>query len=292
MKEFKPDLIQAFFSVPAGATAMVLSRLYKVPYAVYLGGSDVPGANPGRHKKIYPIVTPVINTVLKHSAFVTACSDLLVDMVHKQLPNLDVKKIPNGVDTDYFTPPKTKPKLPPAVILGVGRIIPRKGFQFLIDAVGKMKPGLQQKVKIVIIGSGEYRKELQDNAMKLKIYDRIDFVDSVPYKELRKYYQNAHIFCLPSLAEGMPLAMIEAMACGCALLTTDVAGNQELVKQGKNGYLVKPGDVKDLQKKLELMLKDTNNIIEMGKESRELSKNYTWKEITEQYIKEYKKLNK
>lgn len=292
IKGFKPDLIQSFFSVPSGAISYMLSKKFNIPYAVYLGGSDVPGANPGRHKFIYPFVTPVIKKVLKESQMVTACSDMLIDLVKKELPDMKVLKIPNGVDSDYFVPPTEKPKNPPINILGVGRIMPRKGFQHLIEALSVLKKDERKKVRLTLIGSGDYRKTLEEIALKNKTSEIIDFVDSVPYSHLKDYYQRAHIFCLPSLAEGMPLAMIEAMACGCAILGTDVAGNQELIKDGVNGYLVKPGESEQLGKRLLDMVRDFKKTESMGKESRLLSKKYDWEILTKEYIKNYAKIIK
>lgn len=288
--KFKPDFIQAFFSVPSGASAFLLSKIFKIPYAVFLGGSDVPGANPIRHKKIYPFVTPIIKPVLKNAGFVSACSDALVDKVKQHLPELKIKKIPNGVDTDYFKPPKSKPKIPPVIILGVGRLMVRKGFQYFIKAAAKIKKERKFRFKIILLGSGEYGEKLKKISFKFSLDDKIEFVDTVPYKELRRYYQKAHIFCLPSLAEGMPLAMIEAMSCGCALLTTNVAGNQELVKQGVNGYLVEAGNADELKKGLLRLLKKPKEILTMGKESRKLAKKYDWKVITKNYLKNYRHL--
>ncbi len=287
VKKFKPDIIHAFFSVPSGAVAFLIHKLYKIPYAVYLGGSDVPGANPIRHKKIYPFITPLIKTVLKNASFVSACSDKLINLLKKTLPEVDVKKIPNGVDTEIFTPPKRKPKMPPVIILGVGRMTPRKGFQNLIKAAAILKNKTSVPFKIILIGSGEYKNILVKEAKENGLSSILEFINAVPYEKLKEYYKRAHIFSLPSLAEGMPLAMLEALSCGAAILTTKVAGNEELVKEGINGYLCKPGDYLSLAKKLEIMLSSLDKLEKMGKESRKLALNYDWKKLTQKYLYHY-----
>ena len=287
VKSFKPDIIHAFFSVPAGAVAFLINKIYKIPYAVYLGGSDVPGANPIRHKKIYPFVTPIIKTVLKNACFISACSDRLINLLKKTLPEVRVKKIPNGVDTSVFTPPKKKPKIPPVIILGVGRMTPRKGFQNLIKAVSILKEKKVLPFKVILIGSGEYKDFLEREVSKNGLKSIIEFVDSVPYSKLREYYKKAHIFSLPSLAEGMPLAMLEALSCGNAILTTKVAGNEELVKEGLNGYLCKPNDYICLAKRLQDMLSSPKKLGKMGEESRKIALNYDWKKLTQKYLHYY-----
>lgn len=290
IRKSRPDIIQAHFAVPAGGTAMVLSMLFGIPYAVYLGGSDAPDANPDRHGKIYPLVIPIIKTILAHAKLVTVCSDLLIDKIHRHQPTLKVYKIPNGVDIHDFVVPKSKPSLPPIKIVGVGRIIPRKGFQFLIEALSRLDDKIARKFYVTIIGSGDYREELKKMAINGKVDQYIEFIDAVPYKDLKRYYQRSHVFCLPSLAEGMPLAMLEAMACGNVLITTDVAGNQELVVKGKNGYLVQPGQSEGIQYALEDLVAHKYYVRKKGLESSRIAQKYDWDEITKKYVMLYKKV--
>ena len=99
-------------------------------------------------------------------------------------------------------------------ILTIGRLIPRKGFQFLIRALPQIVENAAADFEIEIVGDGPYQKQLLKLAADLNVTEHIRFAGAVPYAELPQKYRDADIFILPSLAEGMPLVVLEAMGTG------------------------------------------------------------------------------
>jgi glycosyltransferase involved in cell wall biosynthesis len=114
-------------------------------------------------------------------------------------------------------------------------------------------------------------------------------VGTVPYDRLEKSYQFADIFVLTSLSEGMPSVILEAMGCGLPIVASDVGGNNEIIEEGENGYLIKGDDVDTLADRLVTLINDDDLRKRMGDKSRSLALQYDWVEIMNQYNNLYLK---
>lgn len=277
----KTDVIQAFFAVPAGGIAYMLNLIFKVPYVIFLGGSDVPNANPYRYKSIYPILSPIIKVIWRNAHTVVAASRGLYKIAKKSDPQRSFVVIPNGVDTKYF---KRINKDDGVIkILGVGRLMPRKGYQFVIKALSVVSKKTKKKFELIIAGGGDYARELEDLAEKTSVKDKLKLLGQINYDETRNLYLTSDIFVHPSLAEGMPLALLEAIASGLPAITTKVPGNEDLVEDGKNGFLLKKSDVKGIETALVKLIENKKLRIKMGLESARIAKVYDWQKISESY---------
>lgn len=284
----KPDFIQAYFALPAGWVAWVISKIYGVPYAVYFGGSDIPGANPSRYKNVYPLITPMLRTIWRSARFRTVCSKELVRLGNKVDLNSEFLCIPNGVETGRFKP-INRPSNPKVKILFIGRLIPRKGFQRVVQALPRVRELAKIPFEIEVVGTGSHRQELDEVADKLGVADLIHYVGSVPYDQLEKSYQYADIFVLTSLSEGMPSVILEAMGCGLPIVASDVGGNNEIVHEGQNGFLISGDDVETIAQRLAELINSNQLRTTMGAKSRELALQYDWASIMAQYNKLYAK---
>ena len=294
IRQERPDIIQAYFAVPAGGIAWLLTRFYrKIPYFVYLGGSDVPGANPSRFKFLYPFIAPIIRIIFKKSYAITACSYKIHHLAKKIYPKGSFFFIPNGVDTNRFQPVIKEKDNRPIVILGVGRLIKRKGFQFVVKAIPLVINKANKKFKFRIIGAGDYKNELDSLINKLGIEDCIEHFGLVDYTKLHQEYQKVDIFVMPSLSEGMPCALLEAMASGLPAIVTDVSGSDELVKNGENGFRYnvdeqgKDCDIDSLANHLVYLINNDQERDKMGQKSVEIAKAYDWKNIFLKYNQIY-----
>ncbi|MBI3251122.1 MAG: glycosyltransferase family 4 protein, partial [Candidatus Andersenbacteria bacterium] len=229
------DFIQAYFALPAGWVAWMMCKLRGIPYGVYFGGSDIPNANPSRYQMLYPIITPLLKTIWRSAEFRTVCSQDLVRLGKQADPTSEFKCVPNGVETARFKP-IDRPENPKVKILFIGRLIPRKGFQRVVQALPKVRQLAKRPFEVEVVGTGAHRIELDTLSEKLKVSDLIRYVGMVPYDQLEKSYQYADVFILTSLSEGMPSVILEAMGCGLPILASDVGGNNEIVHEGENGY--------------------------------------------------------
>jgi len=276
------DFIQAYFAVPAGWVAWVLSYVRGIPYAVYFGGSDIPNANPSRFKHIYPFITPLLRAIWRRAEFRTVCSDDLVRLGEAADPDSAFMLIPNGVETSRFKPIE-RPANPKVKILFIGRLIPRKGFQRVVKALPLVQKKTDVPFEIEVVGTGEYQKELDTLAESLGVSDLIRYVGTVPYDHLEKSYQYADIFVLTSLSEGMPVVVLEAMGCGLPVLASDVGGNNEIVREGENGFLIDGDNIEKLASDLAQLINDPELRQRLGKKSRDISLQYDWSQIMATY---------
>lgn len=282
VRKNKVDFIFAFFAVPAGWVAWILYLLYRIPYGVYFGGSDIPHANPSRFQSVYPIITPLLKMIWRKASFRSVCSQELELLGRKSDPTSDFITIPNGVETDRFAA-IARPENPKVKVLFIGRLIPRKGFHRVVQALPQVRALVHIPFEVEVVGTGAHRTELDALAEKLGVSDLIRYVGMVPYDQLEKSYQYADIFVLTSLSEGMPSVILEAMGCGLPIIASDVGGNNEIVHEGENGYLI-AGDNPDLlAQRLTILINDANKRHAMGKKSRELSLEYDWKNIMGRY---------
>lgn len=284
----KVDFIQAYFAVPAGFVAWLVSFVRAVPYGVYFGGSDIPGANPSRYKYIYPIITPLLKAIWRRAKFRTVCSEELVRLGEEADPKGQFICIPNGVETERFKPIE-RPANPKVRILFIGRLIPRKGFHRVVRALPAVREATAVPFEVEVVGTGAHRPELDALAEELGVSDLIRYVGLVPYGQLEKSYQYADVFVLTSLSEGMPSVILEAMGCGLPVIASDVGGNNEIVHEGENGYLIKGDDVELLARRLTELINDKEMRERMGARSREMALNYDWERIMAQYEQLYER---
>jgi len=280
--KYKPDIILAYFALPAGWVARLIHMFYGIPYVVYFGGSDMPGANPSRFKKLYPFITFLTKWVWRSAKVSTVCSQGLLDLGRKLDPNYDFRLVPNGVELTRFLP-VDRSRNPKVKILFIGRLIARKGLQYVVQALPKIQQLTKVPFEVEVVGTGAMRNNLDELAAKLGVSHLIKYVGTVPYDKLHESYQGADIFVLTSESEGMPAVTLEAMGCALPIVTTNVPGNQEIVKEGENGYLVNVGDTEKLAQSLAKLVADEELRRKMGAKSRSFVQAFEWREIVKQY---------
>ncbi len=159
------------------------------------------------------------------------------------------------------------------MILFVGQLIERKGIVYLIKAFKKLKRELID-VNLLLVGYGQQEKKLKEFVRKKKIKD-VYFVGGTDWPEVAKFYAISDIFVLPSLEEVWGLVINEAMAAGLPVITTDrVGASFDLVKEGRNGYVVETENPRKLYKVLKKTVSNHENLVRMGKESSILARRF------------------
>ena len=278
--QWKPDVVWAFFGFPSGMTALLLKFLYRIPYIVSLRGGDVPGFRPYDFKKFHRIGGPFIKIVWKYSSGLVANSDGLRKLALRFHQKIPIEVIPNGIDLNFFKPSVRDGKIPQ--LLFTGRVVYQKGLDLLAEALSKL---VDIPWELSIIGDGSYKDHLQQRIEALGLTSRIRFHGWCSKEELLPILAQSHIFVNPSRHEGMPNAVLEAMACGLPVIATRIAGNEDLIKNGENGFLVANENVIELQNALRTLL--TNKLLrqKMGKYSRMIvESNFNWSNSGEEYL--------
>ena len=203
------------------------------------------------------------------------------EVVHwLRIPSGKVTIIPCGVDTRYFKSAEKKP-----YILFVGRLTRRKRVDSLLRAYARLP---NREYQLLIVGDGEERLKLIELTRKLGIRDRVIFLANISRQKLRQLYAHASIFILPSIGEGLPLSLLEAMASGCGVVATRVSGVTDVVKHDITGLLVKPGNEQDLYQKMSELLNDEEKIRILGDNARKyVMKRYEWSSIARKVLRVY-----
>lgn len=283
------DLTHSFFSVPCGFLSLVYKILYKLPYVVSLRGADVPGYS-DRFDWMYKFIAPLIKFIWNRAAAVISNSRGLRDLALQSKPKKDIGIIYNGVDIVQFHPDPSRRQTDEFIITsGASRITHRKGLDYLIEATAKLTSE-HPEIKIKIMGEGNAENDLKKQVLKLHLEKHVEFLGRIPREKTAPYYQEASLFVLPSLNEGMSNAMLEALATGLPLLATDTGGTRELLTDGINGFIIKTKDATDIAEKIEKIINDKDLRESMSHASRQLAETMSWAKVANQYFELYKKL--
>ena len=191
---------------------------------------------------------------------------------------------------------RKKLKLPDRkTILFVGWLIPRKDPETMIRALSKLPSLMQLESKaapqLVIIGSGILENEMKNLANELNVNDDIIFAGSKSPEEMYNWYGAANMFVLPSLSEGRPNVILEAMASELPIGATNIGGTNEVIQDGKNGLLFPVKDVDALANAMTKILKSEKLTSALSKAAREdiVNRGYTWESCAKKYIDIYNK---
>ncbi len=182
-----------------------------------------------------------------------ARSQLMKFSPYAQWSKLVVSRL--GVDPGLWVPRPAKSASDFFEILCVGRLTQAKGQHVLIDAVDQLaRQG--RRVRLRLVGDGPDGPSLRERAKRLENPNMVVFEGAVNQDNIRALYQAADIFCLPSLAEGIPVVLMEAMAMEIPCVTTHITGIPELIRSGTEGLLVAASDLEGLVKALETLMDD------------------------------------
>lgn len=271
------DLIHAFFGIPCGYLAQKLS----LPYIVSLRGSDVPFYNKRFYYLDKFLFKRMSRVVWQGASSVVANSNGLRQLAHETSPEQSIEIIFNGVDTELFCPPPSKPVCKELTIVSTGRLIARKGYRYLLEAMDGL-----EAMKLVLVGDGDVRDELEQFAGERRIDVR--FTGRKEKEDVVQLLQEADVFVLPSLNEGMSNSLLEAMACGLPAIVTDVGGSGDLVND--NGFIVAKESASELTEAL-LQYRDNRELLKQhGKKSRELALAMSWSAMAAQYLEIYSRI--
>ena len=278
-KKERYDVCLIFFGIPSGPIGYILKKIYKLPYIIRFGGGDIPGAQE-RFSKIYKLLGPAIKAIWRNADALVANSQGLKDRAQKFYAKKDFNIICNGVNTDIFYPGSSK-KTDEFCILFVSRLIEGKGLQFIIPKLQKIQENVDKNVRLIIVGNGPYKEELEKLTKECDAEKFVRFEGQRNKDELLQYYQNADVFILPSMQEGMPNVVLEAMACGLPVVMTPCEGSKELIKD--NGYVV---PVEEFSNRLIFLANHSEVCLEMGEESKRIvDSGFVWEQKVQEYIR-------
>lgn len=284
----KYDRIISFFAIPTGLAAHRLSLYTGIPYIVLLRGGDVPGFLPKQLKFFHAVTWFWTKKIWRRAERVIANSVGLQKLAQKTGSRIgvSVEMIPNGVDTEFFKPVQL-PGTQPYTFLFVGRFSEQKNIFYLLDQFEKVM--IDRNIKLILVGDGPEKRNIEKKVSSSDVLRGSVTLHPWSTKEkLLGYYQSAHCFVNPSLYEGLPNTVLEALACGLPVIASDIGGNNELVIHGENGFLFSLNELDCLKNVIEKIIGITA-INNMGTFSRNsIVDRFSWMSAAKQILADRK----
>lgn len=227
---------------------------------------------------------------LPQTHFISVSPQCKAKLLSLGIPHEKITVIPNGVDLKLFDSIKSQ-KINNQ-ILYVGRLVNFKHVDWLIMAFSRVKRRIPD-AKLKIVGDGPERKKLEKLVRKLGLEKDVTFTGLTPtYEAVAQYYKESEIFVLPSTVEGEAIVLKEAMAARLPLIGMSVPGSGvlSLIRDGENGFLLKPGRPDLIAEKIELLLTDKRLAKKMGYKGRRFVEKYDWKQIASRVLETYENI--
>jgi len=201
--------------------------------------------------------------------------------------------IPNGVDIEEFQPAFVRYDNNHVDVISVGRLLPNKGFEYLVEAANLVVAKKPVGIKFRIVGEGPHKKYLEGLVRSKGLERYFEFMGKVP--RVSDVLKEGGIFVRPSLTEGMPLTVLEAMASQLPIIATRVAGTPELITHNETGLLVDPGNAHQLADAILFLSNYPEFAEKLGRNAREFiertyKQQYSWDAVARKYLSLYKSL--
>jgi len=262
IQRFNADVILTQYLFPYALLTGIAGKLSRIPSVAQVIGSDLK-IDP-RKNWLNLIITRI---TLKITAGTICVSNDLFNIAERYNARNTIV-IPSPLDLSDFKETNLPKKC--REIISVANLTPTKGMPYLIQAMRYIKNGT-----LLIVGDGSEREKLEALALNLGLNERVHFLGYISERSrFWGYLQQATVFVLPSLSEGFPRALLEAMACGLPVVATNVGGIPELVTDGVNGFLVPPRNEKALAEAIERVLNDMHFLTSASSINKEVVKQY------------------
>jgi glycosyltransferase involved in cell wall biosynthesis len=244
LAEFRPDLVFAPWAYPDGWAAVELGHRAGLPVVIKVHGSDILQLSHHPEKS-----RGTIEALRQADGIVAVSRDLSEQVAALGADPDRVRVVYDGIDPELFHPgPRDAARARLAreiavqgpVVLFIGNLLPVKGLEVLIDAFGRLA-GQGIDFTGLLIGQGPLRSRLEDQVARLGLRDRVRLLGTRPHDRLPDWYRAADLFVLPSRSEGVPVVLLEAIACRTPFVASRVGGIPEIAHLGAS-RLVPAGD--------------------------------------------------
>lgn len=286
--------IHAFWPLPHGLIGLAARRASGVPLVSTFFGVELTWM-----EKELPFLSPVLKRIVRGSDAVTAISTYTADRLRRQVPGAEPAIIPFGATVEpraELPALRTDPDAP-FELLFVGRLVERKGVHLLLEALATIPP--ERRVVLRVVGDGPERPRLQEQAERLGLGPRVVFHGFVTREELQARMEACDCFALPAVVdakgdtEGLGVVLLEAMSYGKPTIASAAGGIVDIVRDGRNGFLVPPGDAPALANAITRMMDDPGKAREMGIHGRDdVRADFSWDVIVGRLAEVYERVRK
>lgn len=270
---------------------MLCSAILRFSDSVNIGTFHAAQGKPG-YNWCRPISTWILNRRARKLHGHIAVSKPAMDYVSKYVP-ADYTIIPNGIDLAHFRPdvPRIEKYCDGKLnIVFVGRLEFRKGVNYLLKAFLEVKRQIPE-TRLLLVGPGTRLRKRYERWVKENRLTDVVFTGMVPYKDLPSYYRTADVFCAPATSrESFGLILLEAMATGRPIVSTNIEGFANVITNGEEGLTVPPMNYRALATALSTLLKDKQKRLQMGQRGIITASKYSWDDISGQVLDYYIKI--
>ena len=262
--------IHAHFSHGATTVAWLASIITGLPFSFTAHAKDIycDSLNPAG----------LLRRKLRAARFVVTCTDANREHLLQIESDANVRCIYHGLNAEFAGLITNSANLPQSNgrlrALGVGRLVPKKGFDVLVEACAILKRRGFNFETVIVGEHGEHESALRQQIEAHGLKDVVRLTGPLEQTRLYTEYQNADVFCLPCRVldngdrDGLPNVLMEAMACGLPVITTPVSGIPEIIKDGRNGTLVPPNDAEALANAIQRISTDRMLARNLGRAGR------------------------
>ncbi|UUX91810.1 glycosyltransferase [Methanoplanus endosymbiosus] len=317
-KDKKIQIIHTHWLLPQGLAGAICKKLIGVKHVANIHGSDINTISKSK------FLIKVAGFIVKYSDIVIANSSYTKEKLLSICPQAEskCKIIPMGVDLTKFDPNIENiqndkknilihreniqqyseyndlsylPKGSKPVILSIGRLIGLKGTEYLIQSIIYLTKAFPEII-IIIAGIGPEKERLEQLVQKLKLSEKVVFKGFISHELAIEYYKFSDVFVLPSVnlngqTEGLGVVLLEAMACKTPVIGSNVGGIPDIIKDGRNGFLVPEKDPEAIAGKIKIIL-DNNELREkfITNGYTTVKENFSWDIILKKNEEIYRKL--
>ncbi len=294
------EVLHAHWVLPNAPAAALVAQLRKLPLVISMHGSDVFMAEKNR------AFGSAARWCFDRAAWLTACSDELMQRaLALGADETKTEWIPYGADAKAFhvnsaDAQRVRAQLQlqndDVMILAVGRLVYKKGFEFLIAAM----PHVLQRApnaRLVLVGYGDLRADLETQAHALGLNGHVTFAGRVPRQEIPAYFGAADVVCVPSVrddagnVDGLPNVALEAMAAGKAIVASNIAGFPDVIDDGASGVLVPEKNPAALADALVALAQDARLREMLGARARaKIHTQLNWDNVARRFIQVYERV--
>lgn len=252
----KSDIIHIHMSYKGSfyrkSLIILICKMYNKPIILHIHGS--------KFKEFYfslkGIKKKYFNYIFKIPNEIVVLSKSWEEFIKANIKVQDILIIKNCVKVPKKIPKNEKGYLQ---YVFLGRFGKRKGIYDLLSVIGELKK-VNKKFKLSIAGDGEIKK-VNKEIERLKIEDVVKNLNWINNEEKTELLKNADVFVLPSYNEGLPMAILEAMSYSIPCISTNVGGIPEVIHDNVNGFLIEPGDRKELKQKMEYFMVNAYDVV-------------------------------
>lgn len=279
IKKHQINCIVSQCPIRGGFWAIIAKKIFKLPVLIEIHGMEYFRFLDS--KKYYHFIHKIIlRYVFKNATKIRSLNSKMTKMLIQRNIKGNIIEIPNRVNLKIFNPPKNEFHLRKTIkIVSVGRFVWEKGYEYLIDAIKILSKNI--KVELHIIGGGMLKNDYLlriGNYNNIHLYDRIEQVDFVPF------IKDSDIYIQPSISEGMPRTLLEAMALKLPIITTNVGSISGVMENDRNCLMIEPKNVEQIVKSVMLLIDNNNLRISIAENGyNDVVNKYEWNKVFNKY---------